>query len=113
MEQRRQIRAQRNRESAEKSRMRRKQQTAELEENVGDLRDENKTLKARLLGLESVVHEVEEEIDRNVSENASEGATRGAHAVQDSLSVIQACKSECLRTFREAPGSPDIELKRE
>lgn len=111
VEERRQIRAQRNRESAEKSRIRRKQQTAELERSVGELRDQNSTLKTRFLGLEALVKDVEESVDLGEEEIMNEGATRGIRAIHESLAVIQECKQNCLRTFRETPHSPEIQLK--
>lgn len=104
-EERRAIRARRNRESAEKSRVRRKQQTNELERSVGELRYENRELKERVVGFE-----------RELTAIAAEGdpACRGppvVAAVNGSLAAVERCMAECPRTFRKEPHSPEIELK--
>lgn len=129
MEERRQIRAQRNRESAEKSRIRRKQQTAELEQSVGDLRGENKQLKMRLDGLEQLIKDAQNALGLKMSPSVDghgmgnagsmteggEGINGEAHkklrALQESLRLIQICKRRCIRTFREGPQSQEIQLK--
>lgn len=84
---------------------------------MGALREANKQLKDKLLGLEGLVNNIGESIDFNQHDNSQlssvqlEAKARGLSAVQDSITVIEACKKECLRTFREDPNSPEIPLK--
>lgn len=108
-EERKRVRAQRNRESAEKSRVRRKELTAELERSVGSLRGENKELKAQLLQEEELLRAVREAVPAAMA--SSEASDTVLCLVDESEGVIEACKGECPRTFRKPPHSPEIELR--
>lgn len=106
-----QVRAQRNRESAEESQFCKKRQALELEKSVWTLRETNKKCKRRFEELEEMIRDVEQEAQAYAEEGAGEGATKVLEAVSDSWATVQACKRSCHRTFCEAPRSPEIELK--
>ncbi len=111
-EERRKIRAERNRESAEKSRLRHKQRTLELEQNVLRLRTENRELKARVDTFRIQLQAASQNIETSGNGNfGGEGivATQ-VPALHSAISAIEQVMLECPRTFRPEPNVPEIVL---
>lgn len=112
LEERKKLRAERNRESAEKSRMRRKQMVIDLETNVAALRDENRDLKAKVERYHSRLKGVSAEMylqSKEVSGQSKDDATQ-IPLLYEALSALQRCMEECPRTFSRNPHSPLIPL---
>lgn len=105
-EERRQRRAQRNRESAEKSRVRRKLATAELERSVGNLREESLHNEERCQNMVALLNQVLRSV-RTTGD--SEESRQMKRLLNESLELIARVKGQCPRTFRQSPH--EIELK--
>lgn len=112
IEARKKLRAERNRESAEKSRMRRKQMVLELETNVAFLREENRDLKAKVEQYHGQLTSASEEVSRRaaVAGDGSQEAMLKVPMLYEALSALQRCMEECPRTFNRGPHTPVIPL---
>lgn len=112
-DERRKIRAERNRESAEKSRLRHKQKTMELEQNVLTLRTENRELKARVDTFRIQLQAASQNIDNSAGNGNFGGdgivATQ-VPALQSAIAAIEQVMVECPRTFRPESNPPEIAL---
>lgn len=102
-EEKRRVRAERNRESAEKSRLRRKKYTEDLEKDVGSLRETNKTLKSRTERLLAMLHEVDVDVDHCVArgEGFPVDAPNGGTALKTALLALENVKQQCPMTFAD------------
>lgn len=112
LEERKRLRAERNRESAEKSRMRRKQMVLDLETNVAFLREENRDLKAKVEQHHEQLTSASEEVNRRAAASG-EGAEETSMKVPilyEALSALQRCIEQCPRTFNRGPQTPVIPL---
>lgn len=100
-EEKRRIRAERNRESAEKSRLRRKKYTDDLEKEVDSLRETNKTLKTRSLDLMTMLHGVDNDVDRVIAngEGRMSDAPNGGAALKAAILALENVKQQCPMTF--------------
>jgi hypothetical protein len=108
-EERRRIRAARNRESAEKSRLRRKQYTDDLEREVGSLRETNKMLKGRAMLLTTTLQKA----DAEVSSAIAKGSVRSSQplngsALKSALMALGNARMQCPVTFGESSDRSDI-----
>ena len=111
-EERRSLRAKRNRESAEKSRVRRKEQTAELEMSVAELRDENKSLKDDVLYYHNRLRKMYTDLTQDVAVDERELYLRqNAPTLYDALKSLGAVLNDCPRTFSQSGNVPEIKLK--
>lgn len=109
-EQKRRVRAERNRESAEKSRLRRKKYTEDLENEVGNLRETNKTLKSRAENLIAMLQRVDAGVEESVARGAGfvGDAPNGGAALKAALLALENVKRQCPTTF--AKSSPRVEI---
>lgn len=109
-EEKKRVRAERNRESAEKSRLRRKKYTEDLEKDVGSLRETNKTLKSRAERLLAMLHGVDADVERCVARG--EGfpliAPNGGPALKTALLALENVKRQCPMTFADSSTRVEI-----
>jgi bZIP transcription factor len=108
-EERRRVRAARNRESAEKSRLRRKQYTDDLEREVGSLREANKMLKGRAMLLTMTLQKVDADVDSAISNGlirSSQTPLNGS-ALKRALMALGDARMQCPVTFGEATDRPE------
>lgn len=111
-EQKRRIRAERNRESAEISRLRRKKYTRDLESDVGSLRETNKTLKVQTISLLEALQKIEDNVQKSIANGegfASDAPTGGA-ALKAAILALENAKQQCPMTFSDAAAYPEIPL---
>jgi bZIP transcription factor len=103
-EEKRRQRAERNRWSAEKSRLRRKQYTDDLEREVTALRETNSTLKSRTLGLLGTLRTVDKTVEQAIAERAGFMADvdNNGMALKAALQALDNIKEQCPITFRDA-----------
>lgn len=104
-EERRQRRAQRNRESAEKSRVRRKLATAELERSVGNLREESVHNEERCQNMVALLNQV---LRSARTTGDSEESRHMKRLLNESLELIARVKGQCPRTFRQSPHETEL-----
>jgi bZIP transcription factor len=96
-------RAERNRWSAEKSRLRRKQYTDDLEREVTTLREANLKLKKKTLGL----FETLQNVDKNVEDSIDNGngfaadVPNGGAALKAAIFALDKVMQQCPTTFSE------------
>lgn len=106
-EQKRRIRAERNRESAEKSRLRRKQYTSDLEKSVGSLRATNTQLKGRAEALMGTLKSIEVDVatahagQAYATEQVNHEGAVPAPALQAALVALERVKTQCPVTFAD------------
>lgn len=110
-EQKRRIRAERNRESAEKSRLRRKQYTTDLESNVSSLRVTNSRLKGRAEVLMGTLKSMEAQIE--TAHNRGEAypnkpANQEAGALRAAIMALERLRGQCPVTFADPATRVDI-----
>lgn len=112
LEERRRIRAERNRESAEKSRLRHKQRTEELERDVYHKRIENREVKASIDTYYGQLRGVADTIERGGSGAGDSSSEVGSKvpALYDALDVMQKAIESCTWTYKD-PREPEIPLK--
>lgn len=112
LEERKKLRAERNRESAEKSRMRRKKYTRDLENNVALLRQQNDELKLRVEEIQVTLKNASTKVCLMSKKPGGEGGDKFAKfpTLLEALSALQRCIAECPRTFNRNPNSPLIPL---
>lgn len=112
LEQKRILRAKRNRESAEKSRNRRKLQTETLEKSVAQLRDENRELSAEMLKLQTQLESLSSEVAQAMTVgHEQEGLRERTPALYDAIEAVQKVMIDCPRTFLRSSHTPEIQLK--
>lgn len=111
-EERRSLRAKRNRESAEKSRVRRKVQTAELEKSVAGLRNDNESLKGNVTAFRCRLESMCSEVTKDVGDcDKSQALQQRAPVLYDALKNLSIVLQDCPRTFHKCPRSPEIKLR--
>lgn len=110
-EQKRRIRAERNRESAEKSRLRRKQYTTDLESNVSSLRVTNSRLKGRAEALMGTLRNMEEQIAAAHARGEAypnKPANQEAGALRAAIMALERLRGQCPATFADPATRVDI-----
>lgn len=106
-EEKRRIRAERNRESAEKSRLRHKQRTEELERDVYHKRIENREVKASIDTYYAQLRGVADTIEKGTTR---EEAMKKVPALYNALNSMSKAIEQCVWTYRD-PRDPEIQLK--
>jgi bZIP transcription factor len=103
-EEKRRVRAERNRESAEKSRLRRKKYTEDLEKEVGSLRETNRSLKTRTEDLLAMLQSVDADVEQSVSRGDGSVAhpPNGGAALKAALLALENVKQQCPITFADS-----------
>jgi bZIP transcription factor len=109
-EERRRIRAARNRESAEKSRLRRKQYTDDLEREVGSLRETNKMLKGRAMLLTMTLQKADAEVSSAIAKGSvlSSQPPLNGSALKSALMALGNARMQCPVTFGDSSDRSDI-----
>jgi hypothetical protein len=109
-EEKKRVRAERNRESAEKSRLRRKKYTEDLEKEVGTLRDTNRTLKTRAEGLLAMLQSVDGEVEDVIArgDGFAADAPNGGAALKAALLALENVRQQCPMTFADTTVREDI-----
>lgn len=112
-EQKRKIRQERNRESAEISRLRRKQYTSNLERDVGIMREVNKTLKKQTITLLAALRKIDNDVAKCIAkgEGFASDAPTGGTALKAAILALENAKQQCVMTFCDAACHPEIPLK--
>lgn len=109
-EEKRKVRAERNRESAEKSRLRRKKYTDDLEREVGNLREVNKDLRVRTVSLMETLRKVDQDIHQCVQRGGAHAtdARNGGASLKAAIAALDNVKQQCPMTFGDTVDRPEI-----
>lgn len=107
MEERRRLRAQRNRASAEKSRVRRKLATVELENSVAALRQDSLFNKERFTNISSILEDALDVLDGT---EMSQAERQAFLMLKESSELLEITKIKCPRTFCPSPHNIGLKL---